>query len=113
MNFKREITGDGSEEGEYPTRMEVKMARRLMAICAAMLAISGAAFAHATLKQSSPDAGSTVAESPREITLTLSDNVEPAFSRIEVTNTGGARVDEGKLAASGNNAGGPQTAFTW
>ena len=103
MNFKREITGDGSEEGEYPTRMEVKMARRLMAICAAMLAISGAAFAHATLKQSSPDAGSTVAGfSAGKITLTLSDNVEPAFSRIEVTNTGGARVDEGKLAASGN-----------
>ena len=102
MNLKREITGDGSEKGEYPTRMEVKMARQLMAICAAMLALSSAAFAHATLKQSSPDAGSTVAESPREIALTRSDNVEPAFSRIEVTDTGGARVDEGKLAVSGN-----------
>ena len=78
------------------------MALRLLAICAAMLVISGAAFAHAMLKQSSPDAGSTVAEPPREVALTLSDNVEPAFSRIEVTDTGGARVDEGKLAVSGN-----------
>jgi methionine-rich copper-binding protein CopC len=76
------------------------MARHLLAICAAMLALSSAAFAHATLKQSSPDAGSTVA-APREVALTLSDKVEPAFSRIEVTDAGGARVDEGKVAVGG------------
>jgi copper resistance protein C len=93
-----------SESGRGPKlrAWRKEMARRLMTAGAVLLAIPALAFAHTTLKQSSPNAGSTVTASPHEVTLTLSDNVEPAFSRIEVTDAGGARVDDGKVAVSGN-----------
>ena len=78
------------------------MGLRVVVICAAMLASASAANAHATLKQSSPDGGSTVTASPQEVTLMLSDQVEPAFSRIEVTDAAGARVDKGKITVSGD-----------
>jgi copper resistance protein C len=83
-------------------QMERKMGLRVVVICAAMLASASAANAHATLKRSSPDAGSTATASPQEVSLMLSDQVEPAFSRIEVTDAAGARVDAGKITVSGD-----------
>jgi copper resistance protein C len=79
----------------------ISMARVLL-VGAALLAGAGAALAHAALKHSSPDAGSTVAEPPHEVALTFTETLESAFSSIEVTDAGGTSVNEGKAQITGN-----------
>jgi len=61
-----------------------------------------AAQAHAFLDHASPLVGSTVATAPHEVVLTFTQNLEPAFSTAQVTDSGGARVDAGKADVSGN-----------
>jgi copper resistance protein C len=63
---------------------------------------SGAASAHAFLDHATPLVGSTVATAPREVALTFTQNLEAAFSTVQVTDSKGARVDEGKPQISGN-----------
>jgi copper resistance protein C len=60
------------------------------------------AHAHAFLDHANPLVGSTVSSAPREVTLTFTQNLEPAFSSVQVTDANGARVDEGKAQISGN-----------
>ena len=61
-----------------------------------------AAHAHAMLDRVSPSVGSTVASAPREVSLTFTQNLEAAFSSVQVTGPNGARVDAGKPQISGN-----------
>ncbi len=61
-----------------------------------------AAQAHAFLDHASPLVGGTVAAAPREVTLWFTQNLEPAFSRVEVSDASGARVDQGKAQVSGS-----------
>jgi methionine-rich copper-binding protein CopC len=61
-----------------------------------------AAQAHAFLDHASPLVGSTVPAAPHEVVLTFTQNLEPAFSTAQVTDSGGARVDQGKAGVSGN-----------
>ena len=61
-----------------------------------------AAQAHAFLDRASPLVGSTVPAAPHEVVLTFTQNLEPAFSTAQVTDAGGARVDQGKAQVSGN-----------
>src|SRR6201984_2359198 len=61
-----------------------------------------AAHAHAFLDHASPLVGSTVASAPREIALTFTQNLESAFSSVQVTDANGARVDQGKAQISGS-----------
>jgi hypothetical protein len=61
-----------------------------------------AAQAHAFLDHASPLVGSTVPAAPHEVVLTFTQNLEPAFSTAQVTDSGGARVDQGKAQVSGN-----------
>jgi copper resistance protein C len=63
---------------------------------------NGAAQAHAFLDHASPLVGSTVASAPREVSLTFTQNLEAAFSSVQVTDANGARVDAGKAQISGN-----------
>ena len=63
---------------------------------------SVAAHAHAMLDRASPSVGSTVASAPREVSLTFTQNLESAFSSVQVTGANGARVDQGKPQISGN-----------
>ena len=79
-----------------------KITKRIAVACAIALASSGAALAHAELHHASPEAGSAVSESPREVTLTFTDTLEAAFSSADVTDSNGARVDEGKPQVNGN-----------
>jgi methionine-rich copper-binding protein CopC len=58
--------------------------------------------AHAFLDHASPLVGSTVATAPHEVVLTFTQNLEPAFSTAQVTDSGGGRVDAGKAEVSGN-----------
>jgi methionine-rich copper-binding protein CopC len=64
--------------------------------------LPNAALAHAFLDHASPLVGSTVAAAPHEVALWFTQDLEPAFSSVEVTDAGGARVDQGKAAVSAN-----------
>ena len=74
------------------------------AMAAATLA-SPAAFAHAKLIASSPEANATLAAAPKQITLTFNEKVEAAFSSITLADGAGkavaldkAKVDEANPA---------------
>jgi copper resistance protein C len=75
----------------------------LTAIAPLLLVLAtGAAQAHAFLDHAEPRVGNKVATPPREVTLWFTQKLEPAFSRITVTNAAGERVDSGKTRVSGN-----------
>ncbi len=67
------------------------------ATSALLTVMAGAtAEAHAFLDHAEPRVGSTVPTAPRELVLSYSQNLEPAFSSVEVSDANGARVDLGK-----------------
>lgn len=72
-----------------------------MVVAACAVATSEAALAHAFLTRASPAVGSTIRSAPTEITLSFTENVEPAFSTVQVTGPDGARVDGGDLHVDG------------
>ena len=78
--------------------------RKFLGIAAFLTALlaTNAAQAHAFLDHASPLVGSTVATAPREVTLSFTQKLEPAFSSIEVTGPNGARADQGKAQVSGS-----------
>ena len=75
----------------------------VIAIMLALLPLAAAdARAHAFLDHAEPRVGSTVQPAPRELSLSFTQNLEPAFSSAEVRNANGARVDQGKAKVSGS-----------
>ena len=76
--------------------------RTIFAMTSALCIAATAAQAHAFLDHANPAVDSTVPTAPREVTLSFTQNLEPAFSTLEVTGPNGARVDEGKPQVSGN-----------
>jgi methionine-rich copper-binding protein CopC len=72
--------------------------RMLTFATSALLAVMAitAAHAHAFLDHAEPRVGSTVPTAPGELVLYYSQNLEPAFSSVEVSDGSGARVDLGK-----------------
>jgi copper resistance protein C len=58
--------------------------------------------AHAFLDHAEPRVGSTVQTAPRELSLSFTQQLEPAFSTVEVRDANGARVDQGKPRISGD-----------
>jgi methionine-rich copper-binding protein CopC len=78
------------------------MARFVLAVALALLG-SPPAFAHAFYEHASPAAGSEVRTSPQAVTITFSEAVEPHFSKIEVQDANGARVDDGTAHSAGND----------
>ena len=64
---------------------------------AGLIAIVAApsALAHAFLDHASPAVGTAVATAPPAVTLWFSQDIEPAFSTVSVTNQSGQRVDLG------------------
>jgi methionine-rich copper-binding protein CopC len=70
---------------------------RITIVSLLLLALgTGAARAHAFLDHTSPLVGSTVPTAPHELSLWFTQNLEPAFSTVQVTDSSGARVDQGK-----------------
>jgi methionine-rich copper-binding protein CopC len=67
----------------------------MLAMLPALLLGAAPARAHAYLDHASPLVGSTVASSPKTVTLYFSQKLEPRFSRAEVHSAAGARVDQG------------------
>jgi len=79
------------------------MRRHIIIVSLLLMAFgTGAAQSHAFLDHASPLVGSTVPSAPHEVTLSFTQNLEPAFSTVQVTDSGGARVDQGKAQISGN-----------
>ena len=76
---------------------------RIFAFCLLWAALGNvAALGHAYLDHANPLVGSAVASAPREVSLTFTQNIESAFSSVEVTDAKGVRVDQGKPQISGN-----------
>ena len=61
--------------------------------------VAHTAFGHAMLDRALPAVGSAVFGAPATVDLTYSEPVEPVFSRIQVIDANGVRVDEGKVTA--------------
>ena len=76
--------------------------RRLL-VAWAIAAASAAAHAHAFLDHADPRVGSTVPVAPAEVRLWFTQDVEPAFSTIEVLDAGGKRVDGGHVESDPND----------
>ena len=57
--------------------------------------------AHAFLKKASPLVGSTITAPPAEIGLDFTEDVEPTFCKVTVTNAAGQRVDHNDLHGTG------------
>ncbi len=68
------------------------MRRILIALVLASLAASPAG-AHAFLDHAVPAVGRTVPSAPAAVTLWFTQELEPAFSSVEVRDQAGARVD--------------------
>ena len=66
------------------------------------IAAASAAHAHASLERASPVAGSTVSDAPKEVILTFSEKLEPAFSHIAIMDADGAQGNDGKTQVDGN-----------
>lgn len=58
--------------------------------------LSAAALAHAMLDHASPPVGSSLPKAPSEVVLSFTQDLEPAFSQIEVRNASGSTVTSGK-----------------
>ncbi len=71
--------------------------RRVLRVAVAGLAllVAGAAAAHALLERTAPRAGSTLRAAPRDVRLWFTEPIEPAWSRAEVADDSGRRVDAG------------------
>jgi copper transport protein len=66
----------------------------------AALALPAAAWAHAALLRTSPSASGTVNTSPKQLTLTYSEAVEPRFAIVSVTNAAAEQQTAGPPARS-------------
>jgi methionine-rich copper-binding protein CopC len=51
------------------------------------------AFAHAFLQHANPGAGAQLKEAPKQLALTFSERLEPAFSGVSVTDADGHEVE--------------------
>ncbi len=67
---------------------------RTLVLACVLTMFAETVWAHAFLDHSSPVVGATVA-APKEVSIWFTEQVEPAFSKIEVTDAAGARVDQG------------------
>jgi methionine-rich copper-binding protein CopC len=64
-------------------------------------AVSVPAQAHAFLEHAEPRVGATVPAAPGKLTLTFSQEIEPAFSTVKVTDAKGQPVDKGDVHVDG------------
>src|SRR6266446_8690661 len=70
------------------------MKRRILILL--LIALTGVARveAHAFLRDAEPGVGSTVQASPNDIRIRFTENIEPAFSSIQVFDASGKEVDK-------------------
>lgn len=73
-----------------------------LALAALLWLAPSSAGAHAFLDHANPKVGNTVTSAPKEVVLWFTQQLEPAFSSIEVRNAQGASVTAGKATAGGD-----------
>jgi methionine-rich copper-binding protein CopC len=73
------------------------MKRIILTFLLILLAESARLEAHAFLKDAQPGVGSSVQTSPSEVRIRFTENVEPAFSSIQVLDASGKEVDKRDL----------------
>jgi copper transport protein len=84
----------------------VRRAAALTVVAAAALALPAAAWAHAYLVKTVPEASGTTNLAPAEVRLTYSEPIEPRFAIVSVTDAAGRQVTNGEPASA---PGSPQT----
>jgi len=84
----------------------VRRAALLTAVAVAALALPAAAWAHAALLRTVPEASRTINSPPPEVRLTYSEPIEPRFAIVSVTDAAGRQVTNGQPTTA---AGSPQT----
>jgi methionine-rich copper-binding protein CopC len=70
------------------------MKRRILVLLLIVLTGVARLEAHAFLKDAEPGVGSTAHTSPNEVRIRFTENIEPAFSRIQVFTASGKEVDK-------------------
>jgi copper resistance protein C len=76
--------------------------KRLITVSAVSLMLVGIAHAHAFLDHADPKVGSTVHESPSQVTVWMTEGLEPAFSKLQVFDAKGAEVDNKDTKVTGS-----------
>lgn len=74
-----------------------------VAITAGFALLPVAAFAHAHLDHASPAVGSTVTQSPKEVSLWFTEALEAKFSSIEVRDAQGGLMQAGPATLARDN----------
>ena len=77
--------------------------RRAVALLAA-LGFTAPAGAHAFLDSATPPVGATVAAAPAAVTIRFTEQVEPLFRTLAVSDAAGHRVDKGPAHLVGGDA---------
>jgi copper resistance protein C len=75
---------------------------RLVIVLAVSLMLVRSAEAHAFLDHADPKVGSTVHESPSQVTVWMTENLEPAFSKLKVFDAKGGEVDKKDTKVNAN-----------
>jgi methionine-rich copper-binding protein CopC len=85
-------------------RMRPEVFRTLSASLLLLLLLGvGAAHAHAFLDHADPRVGNTVKSPPRAVALWFTQNLESAFSTIEVLDANGARMNAGNASVDASD----------
>ncbi|MGA2871372.1 MAG: copper resistance CopC family protein [Verrucomicrobiota bacterium] len=74
--------------------MKNKLMKQWSLAAALVLAWQSSAWAHAFLDHADPKVGSTITHSPAEIKVWFTQNLEPAFSTLQVQDALGHEVDK-------------------
>jgi len=89
-----------------PRSAHLLLVRRALVPALAVMAWAhaGAAAAHAFLEHAIPAVGSTVRTAPARVSLRFTQRLEPAFSKLEVRDADGKRVDRQDAALASGDA---------
>lgn len=74
----------------------------LARIALALLLTAASGWAHAFLDHADPKVGSTIHEPPSQVTVWMTENLEPAFSKLQVFDAKGTQVDRKDTKVNGN-----------
>jgi copper resistance protein C len=80
--------------------MKIYSIQHWILVCALFWALQSQAWAHAFLDHADPKVGSTVTNSPTVIKIWYTQELEPAFSSIEVKNALGKELDKNDVHVS-------------
>ena len=70
------------------------MKLKISAILVALFLLPGWAAAHAFLDHAEPRVGSDVGAAPKEIRIWFTQQIEPAFSKIQIFDSKGKQIDQ-------------------